>query len=106
MISDKTLEDGAKYYKVEDEELMPKESLKQWYESLKEKQKETLEAVPALEADEDDPENSVLEGFDPNDPYFVELYCSSNPEVGSYLKLLNKMNVFKEEEEYNLIKDM
>lgn len=85
---------------------MTKKELEHWYESLKAKQEETLEPVPALEPDEDDPNNSVFEGLDLNDPYFVELYSAQNPEISEYVNMLNQLNVFKEEEEYNLVKDL
>lgn len=41
-----------------------------------------------------------------DDPYFMELYMKDHPEMGSYVHLLDKLNIFQEDEEYNLVKDM
>lgn len=85
---------------------MTKDQLKALRNRLKEANNEVGEPVEPLVGEDDDEDNSGFVGFNLNDKYFIDLYCQENPEAAVFFKMLDELNVFKEGEEYDVLKDM
>ena len=116
--SAKRLDDGSLFLKILDSDLKNDEQLLKKFEQRKTQNEELFVAEEEEEDEDDDDEddddddddddegyNSVLEGYNPDDPYYIELMDQNN-EIRQELEKLDKSNIFASDEEYDVIKDM
>lgn len=104
------LSDGTLFYKVDDSELVDDETLFNVHQKLIDAQEEVGEEPEEEDDDEDEDDeelNSVYEGLDIEDEYYIELFQKASIDKELLGKdFFDSLNVFQEGEEYSVREDL